>query len=76
MSCIHRIHRNGRTPALALTALATATLLAACGGGGSTAETDPISSDPGTVSPAGQVVITGTVTIAAPLQGATACYDL
>lgn len=78
MTCIHRIHRNRRAPALALTALATATLLAACGGGGggSTGATDPISSDPGTVSPAGQVAITGTVAIAAPLQGATACYDL
>lgn len=73
-----RIHSSRRAPALALTTLATATLLAACGGGGGAAAdgSDPTATDPGPVSPAAQVAITGVVAIAAPLQGATVCYDL
>lgn len=66
-----RIRRaNACTPAFALTILATATLLAACGGSGGTS--DPTAVD----ASAGQVTITGITAVAAPLQGATVCYDL
>jgi hypothetical protein len=78
MSRIHRNHPRRHVPALALTTLAAAGLLAACGGGsgGDTAAAPEPTAPANPVSPAGQVSITGVVAVASPLQGATVCLDL
>ena len=67
------MHRTS-FPTLALTAIASATLLVACGGGGNS---DPTAVDnPTVVTPSTATLpITGIAAVG-PLSGATACYDL